>query len=214
MRVRVLGPVAAGPDDGPLVEPPGQVPSSVLAHLALARGHVLSPEGLADSVWDEHPDNIRNALQAAVSRLRRAYGDDVVLTSRGGYRLGDDVVVDADLARSLLEASTAGDVAAGAHALELWQGEPLAGLTSAASDVARQRPSQPSRRTATARVRAGPAVMTTPSMTPSAGEETWVETIRYDGRAGATPRALRARAERFERVTSARKASSPSHRAS
>lgn len=138
MRVRVLGPVAAGPDDGPLVEPPGQVPSSVLAHLALARGHVLSPEGLADSVWDEHPDNIRNALQAAVSRLRRAYGDDVVLTSRGGYRLGDDVVVDADLARSLLEASTAGDVAAGAHALELWQGEPLAGLTSAASDVARR----------------------------------------------------------------------------
>lgn len=138
MRVRVLGPVAAGPDEGPLAEPPGQVPASVLAHLALAAGHVLTPELLADRVWDDQPDNLRNALQAAVSRLRRAYGDDVVLTSRGGYRLGDDVVVDSAVAESLLAAALGGDLAAGEHALELWTGEPLAGLASSASDHARR----------------------------------------------------------------------------
>lgn len=136
MRVRVLGPVAAGADDVTLVEPPGQVPAAVLAHLALAHGRVLTPDALAELVWDSQPDNVRNALQAAVSRLRRTYGEGLVETSHGGYRLGA-AQVDAEEAAELLRLSRGGDVEAGARALALWQGLPLAGLASSASELAR-----------------------------------------------------------------------------
>ena len=151
MRVRLLGPVAAGPDDDRLAEPPGLVPAAVLAHLALAQGHVLTPDVLAERVWDDPPDNVRNALQAAVSRVRRAYGDDVVETSLGGYRLAaQGVEVDAVRAEALLGRAREGDLAAAEAALTLWHGEPLAGLTSSASVVARHSLEELRRRLVTA----------------------------------------------------------------
>src|SRR5690606_7944204 len=52
------------------------------------------------------------------------------------------------------------------------------------------------------------------STTPSAGAEQRVDRIRYTGRVGATRRALRARADRLARVTSAAYASSVNQRAS
>src|SRR5207253_2360461 len=46
---------------------------------------------LVDALWgDEPPDTVTNALQALVSRLRRALGADVVERVNGGYRLALD----------------------------------------------------------------------------------------------------------------------------
>ena len=149
MLVRVLGSVAAGADPARLVEPPGLVPAAVLAHLALARGHVLGVDALADRIWDDDlPDNARNAVQAAVSRLRRALPDGVVESSRVGYRLAiEQVTVDlleaereAQAARASLVAGDLGEAADRAEAgLRWFTGRPLAGLESRACVAARVR---------------------------------------------------------------------------
>jgi len=144
--VRVLGAVAVGESDSSMQEPPGQVPAAVLAHLALARGHVLTPDALADRVWDDPPDNPRNALQAAVSRLRKAFFADIVESSRAGYRI--DVtrvrvdVVEAERAEQQARAAVlAGDperaMTLAGHGLDLFHGEPLAGLDSLSARAAR-----------------------------------------------------------------------------
>ena len=69
------GVVAAGDDESSLHEPPGLVPAAVLAHLALARGHVLTPDALADRVWDELPTTramrCRRPSPGCASRSRR-----------------------------------------------------------------------------------------------------------------------------------------------
>jgi predicted ATPase/class 3 adenylate cyclase len=149
MLVRVLGSVAAGADLTTLVEPPGLVPSAVLAHLALARGHVLTVDALADRIWDEDlPDNARNSVQAAVSRLRRVLPDGLVQSSRAGYRLAiEQVTVDwleaereALAARASLAAGDLGAAAARAETgLQWFTGRPLAGLESRACGAARVR---------------------------------------------------------------------------
>ena len=146
MFVRVLGPVVVGPTADRLREPPGSVPAAVLAHLALARGRFLSADALAERIWDDPPDGPRNAVQAAVSRLRRSLPDDVVQTTRAGYRLAVDRV-DVDVVHAEAEARRARE-AFGRHdlrtatdearrALERFVGRPLAGLESDAADAAR-----------------------------------------------------------------------------
>lgn len=146
MFVRVLGPVVVGPTDDDLHEPPGSVPAAVLAHLALARGRFLSADMLAERIWDDPPDAPRNAVQAAVSRLRRTLPDDVVQTTRAGYRLAVDRV-DVDLLHAESEARKAREalgrndlrtaVSEARAALERFVGRPLAGLESDAADAAR-----------------------------------------------------------------------------
>lgn len=145
MFVRVLGPVAVGLDDSDTAEPSGVVTAAVVGQLALARGRTVDVDDLVDRIWDVPPDNPRNALQAAVSRVRRAFGPDLVRSSRTGYRIDADVVVDvalveADLRearRSLGRDEAAAAAGRAAAALARFVGEPLAGLESLAAQSAR-----------------------------------------------------------------------------
>jgi DNA-binding SARP family transcriptional activator len=106
----------------------------LLARLALDAGRPVSAATLVEDLWETPPDNAVNALQALVSRLRRALGSGLVATEPGGYRLAvEPGVVDA-MAFDALVAEAAGASAATAHtllgdALALWRGPALADLS-------------------------------------------------------------------------------------
>jgi DNA-binding response OmpR family regulator len=62
---------------------------AVLEALLVARGRVVSPEELAESVWDEELDPLSNTIRMTVMTLRRKLGEPPLIdTVRGsGYRL-------------------------------------------------------------------------------------------------------------------------------
>jgi hypothetical protein len=80
--------------------------------------------------------------------------------------------------------------------------------------VARQRESRPSRRMATARVRARPLTMTTASTTPSRGSQILVDPIEKDGRVAFWARARRALVDKTTLFSRWRYTSSLTQRAS
>lgn len=148
MFIRLLGAVGAGPDEARVGEAPGQVAAGVLAQLALASGRLVTAEVLAGAVWEDPPDSARNAIQVAVSKLRKAYGPELIESSRAGYRLRSGVVrVDWDEAarhvadaRAALDAGRAREaVTAAETARALFGGQPLAGWVSTTADATRQR---------------------------------------------------------------------------
>src|ERR1700733_13077653 len=132
----MLGPVEVRDGAGCLVEVGGARLRALLVLLALRPGQVVPVGFLIDELWESRPpDGVANALQALVSRLRRALPDGAVASRPGGYQLAvdvDDVDVFrverlAERGRALL---TAGDPASAAparrEALELWRGPALA----------------------------------------------------------------------------------------
>ena len=93
------------------------------------RGQTISTDRLIDELWGEDlPANPSNALQALVSRLRRAVGSDAIVTAAPGYFL--DVppeAVDAARFRTLVEAARSESDSASRRrlfreALSLWRG--------------------------------------------------------------------------------------------
>ncbi|MFB2597163.1 BTAD domain-containing putative transcriptional regulator [Herbiconiux sp. P17] len=138
VRVAVLGAVAVRTGSGGFVEPAGHRAKALLAALALAAPHPLSAQRLVDDIWqDEPPRGARAALQTQVSRIRSAFGDDLIESLPSGYRLAvatDDV--DLTLAESLLLAARAhlaehrpAEASAVARsAISLWRGDPGADL--------------------------------------------------------------------------------------
>ncbi len=104
--VRILGPVEARVD-GEVLPLGGLRERALLALLALSPGQPISTDRLIDELWGEDlPANPSNALQASVSRLRRAIGSDTVVTRAPGYFL--DVApeaVDAARFRALVDAA-------------------------------------------------------------------------------------------------------------
>lgn len=146
--VRVLGPIAAGIGEHDLTALRSQVSAGVLAHLVAADGRWLTPEAVIDAVWDEAPSTARNAVQVAVSRLRKQYGADLVLSSKFGYAI-DPALVRSDLdtaaacvaaARESLADGRPDEAARhAASAIETFVGEPFQGLASHAADAARHR---------------------------------------------------------------------------
>ena len=132
MRIGLLGPVTAGPDDAPA--PGGVLLRGALARLALDAGRTVASEVLIDALWGaEPPDTVSNALQALVARLRRALGAGVVATVPGGYRLAvDPDDVDALRFEALLAAARTLDPAQAraslAEAAALWRGPALADI--------------------------------------------------------------------------------------
>lgn len=147
MFVRVLGPVSAGPLAEDVVPVAGQVSAAVLAHLALAEGRWVSSDSLIDVVWDDAPSSARNAVQVAVSKLRKQFGADLVQSSAHGYAVDpafvttdwnvvSRLVADSRRHLELGEAVAAGDEAA--TALALFRGEPLLGVTSRSADTIRR----------------------------------------------------------------------------
>ena len=129
MRIGLLGPVTAGADGAPA--PGGPLLRGLLARLALDVGRTVDTSTLVDALWgDERPGP--NALQAMVSRLRRALGADVVVTVPGGYRLAlDRDAVDAVRFTALVAEARGAREPGAAHALfrravGLWRGPALA----------------------------------------------------------------------------------------
>ncbi len=148
MFVRLLGTVGAGIDDRHVVAAPGRVAGAVLCHLALAGGRAVPTGGLIDLVWPTATPTARNAIQVAISRLRKLYGADLIDSDAGGYRLPASLLrvdlADAEqLARISRDALEAGrpiealDAAERAEAL--FVGDPLTGIDplSATAAIAR-----------------------------------------------------------------------------
>ena len=88
VEVRLLGQLEAVADDGSAIAVRGVKLRSLVAILALHRGEPVSVERLITELWgDAPPGNPTNALQAAVSQLRRAFGAAKIVTSDAGYAL-------------------------------------------------------------------------------------------------------------------------------
>lgn len=145
VSLRVLGPLQVF-RNGRDVTPAAGKQRTVLALLALNPGVAVPTERLIDDLWGESPvGNARGTLHAYVSRLRKVLGDDVIVTSSGGYRLDlthaevDLVAFDAAV-HAADEAEEAGEPEAALNLLrsvaEPWQSEPL---TNVPSDPLRQR---------------------------------------------------------------------------
>jgi predicted ATPase/DNA-binding SARP family transcriptional activator len=137
MEINVLGSleVVRG---GDVVALPGDRERAVLAVLASNAGETVSADRLIERLWGEAlPRNPVNALQAIVSRLRRALGSDgIVLTRKPGYALeAGACAIDAQRFEDLLrQAGQLGpdepDRAAEllGRALSLWRGTAFADL--------------------------------------------------------------------------------------
>ncbi|MER7444946.1 AfsR/SARP family transcriptional regulator [Micromonospora avicenniae] len=144
MQICLLGPLEVRADREALVEVGGARLRRLLIRLALDPGRLVSTGRLVDAVWDgEPPAGAANALQALVSRLRRAVPELPIDAGPGGYRLTlDRSTVDVYRFEAQLAAGRAllaTDPAAAAEridaALALWRGPALADV--AGCDFAR-----------------------------------------------------------------------------
>lgn len=143
LRVALLGvfELARGDTELPV---PGARLQALVVRLALAGGHAVEASGLIDAIWAEDPPaGPAHALQALVSRLRRALGSaGDVAQFAGGYRLAVDAAgVDAlrfeQLAAQGRDRLRAGDPQAAAavlgEAVALWGDRPGAEPTVVAA---------------------------------------------------------------------------------
>ncbi|WP_051893537.1 BTAD domain-containing putative transcriptional regulator [Streptomyces erythrochromogenes] len=144
MRISMLGALDVRGEDGSGVGVGGTRLRALLILLALEPGRVVASDLLVDGIWaEEPPAGAANALQALVSRLRRALPGAVVESHPAGYRLAvepDAVdVVRFERLASEGRAALARDPEAAARvlreALELWRGPAL--LDVAGSDFFR-----------------------------------------------------------------------------
>ncbi|WP_405506690.1 winged helix-turn-helix domain-containing protein [Streptomyces cyaneofuscatus] len=140
VRISLLGPVRAW-RDGRLIDLGHLRQQAVLAALALGAGRSLSQQQLLDDVWGMEPP-VTNVVPVYVYRLRKALHDGAgprTVIERGlrGYQLVPGAV-DVDVARlrelvtgigkAARESEPLEGVRLCAQALQLFHGEPLAGL--------------------------------------------------------------------------------------
>lgn len=127
----MLGPFEVRDDEDRPIRIAGVKVRALLARLAMAPGRVVPADVLADAIWDDRPpDNGANALQALVSRVRRAVGTTRVEGRQPGYRLVIDPV-DVDIVRFERLAAAgrdSGDLATLREAESLWRGPALTEL--------------------------------------------------------------------------------------
>lgn len=136
----MLGPLDVRGEDGSGVGVGGTRLRALLILLALEPGRVVASELLVDGIWqDAPPAGATNALQALVSRLRRALPGAAVEAHPAGYRLVvEPDAVDVVRFERLVSAgrgALARDPAAAARllreALELWRGPALLDVATA-----------------------------------------------------------------------------------
>jgi DNA-binding SARP family transcriptional activator len=135
MQVRILGPFQLE-EGGRRITIGGVRQRSVLANLVLHANEVVPSEQLLVDLWGEDsPPSAANALQAAISRLRRALPPGRLITRDPGYALRVfpeelDVKRFEQLISEGRDALAAGAVAEAvrvlSQALSLWQGPALA----------------------------------------------------------------------------------------
>ncbi len=133
----MLGPleVRTDVDPGEIVEVAGARLRALLIMLALRPGQLVTASQLIDGLWpEEMPAAAANALQALVSRLRRALPEAVIESRPSGYQLkidprSTDIVRFEDLAAAGRAQLRDDPAAAGQtlrQALALWRGPALA----------------------------------------------------------------------------------------
>ena len=115
--VRVLGPIQVVTTSGLALDLPSASQRRLLARLAVDAPRALRVDLLCD-VLAVSP----GAMRTIVSRLRKGFGDTIVVASQGRYRLA--APVDAALFATLLSQAAAGDDRIGTleRALALWTG--------------------------------------------------------------------------------------------
>ncbi len=134
MQVRLLGPFQLE-DGGRQITVGGVRQRAVLADLVLNANEVIPSEQLLVELWGEDaPPSAANALQAAISRLRRVLPDSRLITTGPGYmlRLFPAELDVAQFEQLIFEGrdALAGGTAAEAvqlldQAMTLWRGPPL-----------------------------------------------------------------------------------------
>ena len=131
----MLGPLEVRSGSGQVLEVGGARLRTLLIMLALRPGQVVPASQLIDGLWAEHaPSGAPNALQALVSRLRRALPEAVIESRPAGYQLtldprDTDIVRFEELAaagQAQLRADPAAAAAILREALNLWRGPALA----------------------------------------------------------------------------------------
>ena len=137
MHVALLGPLEVRTDGNPgdIVEVAGARLRALLIMLALHPGQLVTASQLIDGLWpQEMPAGAGNALQALVSRLRRALPEAVIESRPAGYQLkidprSTDIVRFEDLVAAGRAQLRDDPAAAGQtlrQALALWRGPALA----------------------------------------------------------------------------------------
>src|SRR5215831_4476978 len=112
MEFRILDPLEVR-DGGEPVAIGGKRPRALLALLLLRPNEVVSNDTLIDELWHgEPPETARKAIHVHVSRLRKALGDDRIVTQAPGYRLR---VEPGELDLERFEALRTGDGLEGLH---------------------------------------------------------------------------------------------------
>lgn len=103
LLLRVLGPLRVERDGAQVPLPPAE--RAVLARLALAAARPVSTSALIEAIWPAGaaPLSARASLHNHLARLRVKLGPDVLARVGDRYRLGTDVVVDADLLAGALD---------------------------------------------------------------------------------------------------------------
>ncbi|MET9610554.1 BTAD domain-containing putative transcriptional regulator [Streptomyces sp. NPDC006512] len=148
-RFAVLGPVRAwrGGEALPSGSPQQR---ALLTALLLRDGRTATAPELIDAIWGEDPPQQALAtIRTYASRLRKVLDPGLLVTDAGGYaiRLRHPEALDLCVARALAadadRARCAGDRALArtllARALDLWDGEPLAGVPGPHADTERTR---------------------------------------------------------------------------
>jgi DNA-binding SARP family transcriptional activator/streptogramin lyase len=130
MDFRILGPLEVLDQGRPVSLRRGK-DQALLAYLLLHANEFVASDRLVDELWDERPPaTAGKILQNAVSQLRKALGDDRLVTRPPGYMLRVDPG-ELDLERFEVLAARGraeGDPRLLHEALDLWRGEPLADL--------------------------------------------------------------------------------------
>ena len=148
LRIELLGPLRVQ-WQGRTIAPGPQRSQALLAVLALRANQVCTPEELLDRVWHDNPPGTGlKVLPPTIYRLRRMLPTDVLDRTPDGYtlRLLDDAL-DITSFETAVRAATEHrdhgdlDAAAGEYqrALDLFRGEPLAGLPGQYLAAQRQR---------------------------------------------------------------------------
>jgi class 3 adenylate cyclase len=135
MEFRILGPLEISGAEG-AVALGGARQRALLALLLIRANQIVPADVLIDELWgSEVPQNAANALQAVVSRVRKAIGDDRLHSQAPGYVLEiapGELDLDrfeqlvAEARASLARGDAAGASAGLSRALDLWRGPPLA----------------------------------------------------------------------------------------
>jgi DNA-binding SARP family transcriptional activator len=135
VEFRILGPLEVWRDDRP-VRIGGAKERALLALLLLHANETVSADRLIDELWNGAPPRTaKKSLQVRVAALRRALGDDAVVTRGDGYAVtvagdGLDLHRFERLLSEARERVTSGDPRSGVallrQALSLWRGAPLA----------------------------------------------------------------------------------------